>query len=189
MYAADIMYNCPHNQYVTIHVTYVMITLSIMMLCNPAKSIRKHQYKLKPIKSCIPLLRYLDFSCRSSNSDYSDMQLIKTLFAKSNRLLSSLILLINCLMFTAMSSVTSVMVQSAINKIKPGKSDGMLSDNLKKRTLKLNMYISVLFSARLIYWCCARWHIIINISTNTQQDAREAMRVVFFCTYKTYLDA
>ena len=51
-------------------------------------------------------------------------------------------------------SVTSDMVQSAINKIKPGKSDctdGMLSDNLTNGTLKLNMFISVLFSAMLIH--------------------------------------
>ena len=51
-------------------------------------------------------------------------------------------------------SVTPDMVQSAINKIKPGKSDctdGMLSDNLTKGTLKLNMFISVLFSAMLIH--------------------------------------
>ena len=50
-------------------------------------------------------------------------------------------------------SVTPDMVQSAINKIKPGKSDctdGMLSDNLTNGTLKLNMYISVLFSAMLL---------------------------------------
>ena len=46
------------------------------------------------------------------------------------------------------------MVQSAINKIKPGKSDcidGMFSDNLTNGTLKLSMFISVLFSAMLIY--------------------------------------
>ena len=46
------------------------------------------------------------------------------------------------------------MVQSTINKIKPGKSDctdGMLSDNLTKGTLKLNMFNSVLFSAMLIH--------------------------------------
>ena len=51
-------------------------------------------------------------------------------------------------------SVTPDMVQSAINKIKPGKSDctdGMLSDNLTNGTLKLNMFISVLFSAMLIH--------------------------------------
>ena len=51
-------------------------------------------------------------------------------------------------------SVTQYMVQSAISKIKPGKSDctdGMLSDNLTNGTLKLNMYISVLFSAMLIH--------------------------------------
>ena len=50
-------------------------------------------------------------------------------------------------------SVTPDMVQSAINKIKPGKSDctdGMLSDKLTNATLKLNMFISVLFSAMLI---------------------------------------
>ena len=50
-------------------------------------------------------------------------------------------------------SVTPDMVQSAINKNKPGKSDctdGMLSDNLMNGTLKLNMIISVLFSAMLI---------------------------------------
>ena len=46
------------------------------------------------------------------------------------------------------------MVQCAINKIKSGKSDctdGMLSDNLTKGTLNLNMFISVLFSAMLIH--------------------------------------
>ena len=51
-------------------------------------------------------------------------------------------------------SVTPDMVQSAINKIKPGKSDctdGMLSDNLMNGTLKLNMFISELFSAMLIH--------------------------------------
>ena len=51
-------------------------------------------------------------------------------------------------------SVTPDMVQCAINKIKPGKSDctdGMLSDNLTKGTFKLNMFISVLFSAMLIH--------------------------------------
>ena len=51
-------------------------------------------------------------------------------------------------------SVTPDMVQSAINKIKPGKSDctdGMLSDNLTNGTMKLNMSISVLFSAVLIH--------------------------------------
>ena len=51
-------------------------------------------------------------------------------------------------------SVTPDMVQSAINKIKPGKSDctdGMLSDNLTNGTLKLNMFISVLFSDMLIH--------------------------------------
>ena len=51
-------------------------------------------------------------------------------------------------------SVTPDMVQSAINKIKPGKSyctDGMLSDNLTNGTLRLNMFISVLFSAMLIH--------------------------------------
>ena len=70
-------------------------------------------------------------------------------------------------------SVTPYMVQSAINKIKPSKSectDGMLSDNLTNGTLKLNMFISVLFSAMLIH---ARWLIIINISSNTQKQERE----------------
>ena len=46
------------------------------------------------------------------------------------------------------------MVQSASNKIKPGKSDctdGILSDNLTNRTLKLNMFIFVLFSVMLIH--------------------------------------
>ena len=46
------------------------------------------------------------------------------------------------------------MIQNCINKIKPGKSDctdGMLSDNLTNRTLKLNMFIFVLFSAMLIH--------------------------------------
>ena len=50
-------------------------------------------------------------------------------------------------------SVTPDMAPSAINKIKPGKSDctdGMLSDNLSNGTLKLSMFISVLFSATLI---------------------------------------
>ena len=54
---------------------------------------------------------------------------------------------------THIHGVTPDMVQSAINKIKPGKSDctdGMLSDNLTNRTLKLNMFISVLFFAMLI---------------------------------------
>ena len=51
-------------------------------------------------------------------------------------------------------SVTPDMVQSAINKIKPGKSDctdGLLSDNLTNETLKLNMFISVLFSAICLF--------------------------------------
>ena len=55
---------------------------------------------------------------------------------------------------TRTHSVTPDMVQSAINKIKPSKSDctdGMLSDNLTNGTLNLNMYISVLFSAMLIH--------------------------------------
>ena len=55
---------------------------------------------------------------------------------------------------THTNSVTSDMVQIAINKIKPGKSDcteGMLSDNLTNETLILNMFISVLFSAMLIH--------------------------------------
>ena len=49
---------------------------------------------------------------------------------------------------THSDSVTPDMVQSVIKKIKPGKSDctdGMLSDNLTNGTLKLSMYISVLF--------------------------------------------
>ena len=44
--------------------------------------------------------------------------------------------------------------QSATNKIQPRKSDctdGMLSDNLTNGTLKLNMFISMLFSAKLIH--------------------------------------
>ena len=51
-------------------------------------------------------------------------------------------------------SVTPDMVQSAINNIKPGKSDctkGMSSDNLTNGTLKLNMFISVLLFAMLIH--------------------------------------
>ena len=50
-------------------------------------------------------------------------------------------------------SVTPDMVQSANNKIKPGKSDctdSILFDNLTNGTLKLNMFISVLFFAMLI---------------------------------------
>ena len=64
-------------------------------------------------------------------------------------------------------SLTPAMVQSAINKIKPGKSDctkGLLSDNLTDGTLKLNMFISVLLFAMLIHGGCVRWLIIINIS-------------------------
>ena len=51
-------------------------------------------------------------------------------------------------------SVTADILQSAISKIKPGKSDctdGILSDNLTNGTMKLNMFISVLFSAMLIH--------------------------------------
>ena len=69
-------------------------------------------------------------------------------------------------------SVTPDMVQSAINKIKPGKSDctdGMLSDNLTNGTLKLNMFISVFIFCYAYSWCCAKWLIIINVSTNTQK--------------------
>ena len=52
--------------------------------------------------------------------------------------------------------VTHDQVQCAINKIKPGKSDcidGMLSDNLKNGTKKLNIHIhvSLLFTCMLIY--------------------------------------
>ena len=42
MYVDDKMDSCPDYQYVTIHVIYVMITVSI--LCNPVKSVSKHQY-------------------------------------------------------------------------------------------------------------------------------------------------
>ena len=61
------------------------------------------------------------------------------------------------------------MVQSAISKIKPGKSDctdGMLSDNLTNGTLKLNMYISVLFSAMLIHGVAPGGFFIINSTTS-----------------------
>ena len=57
-------------------------------------------------------------------------------------------------LMSIMHSVTPDMVQSTINKIKPGKSDcidGMLSDNLTNGILKLNMFISVLFSAMLTH--------------------------------------
>ena len=45
-----------------------------------------------------------------------------------------------------------VQCQCGLNKIKPGKSDcidGMLSDNIKYGTLKLNICISLLFTAML----------------------------------------
>ena len=48
--------------------------------------------------------------------------------------------------------VTHEQVRCGLNKIKPGKSDcidGMLSDNLKYETLKLNISISLLFTAML----------------------------------------
>ena len=50
--------------------------------------------------------------------------------------------------------VTHDQVQCAINKIKLGKSDcidGMLSDNFKNGTIKLNIYISLLFSSMLTH--------------------------------------
>ena len=50
--------------------------------------------------------------------------------------------------------VTHDQVQCAINKIKLGKSDcidGMLSDNFKNGIIKLNIYISLLFSAMLTH--------------------------------------
>ena len=73
-------------------------------------------------------------------------------------------------------SVTQYMVQSAISKIKPGKSDctnGMLSDNLTNGTLKLNNYVyfCIIFCYAHL-WCCARWLFIIN-STTTQKQERE----------------
>ena len=50
--------------------------------------------------------------------------------------------------------VTHDQVQCAINKIKPGKSDcidGMLSDNFKNGTPRLNICISLLFTAMLVH--------------------------------------
>ena len=50
--------------------------------------------------------------------------------------------------------VTHDQVQCAINKIKPGKSDcidGMLSDNFKNGTPRLNTCISLLFTAMLVH--------------------------------------
>ena len=50
--------------------------------------------------------------------------------------------------------VTYDQVQCAINKIKPEKSDcidGMISDHLKNRTKKLNIYISLLFNCMLVH--------------------------------------
>ena len=50
--------------------------------------------------------------------------------------------------------VTHDQVRCAINKLKPGKSDcidGMLSDNFKNGTLKLNICISLLFTCMLTH--------------------------------------
>ena len=50
--------------------------------------------------------------------------------------------------------VTHDQVQRAINKIKPGKSDcihGMLSDNFKNGTPRLNICTSLLFTAMLVH--------------------------------------
>ena len=61
--------------------------------------------------------------------------------------------------------VTHDQVQCAINKIKLGKLDcidGMLSDNLKNETIKLNIYISLPFPLCLLM----EWFIIIKASTN-----------------------
>ena len=40
-----------------------------------------------------------------------------------------------------------------------------------------------------VFFCSARMYSGNSARLNKKQDAREAMRVVFFCTYKMYLYA
>ena len=68
--------------------------------------------------------------------------------------------------------VTHDQVQCAINKIKPGKSDcidGMLSDNFKNGTPRLNICISLFFYCNACAWYSPGSPVIINFSTYSQK--------------------